>query len=284
MTAAHRPHRRRACAPPCARWRGEGERVALVPTMGFLHEGHLSLVRLGKARADRVVASLFVNPTQFAPERGLRRLSARRGARRGAAGRRRLRPALCARRRRRCTRRASPPRSASPASRRRWTGGAADPLRRRRHDRRQAAHPVPARRRDLRREGLPAAAGDQAHGARPRPAGRDRRRADRARGRRPRALLAQRYLTARRARRRAAAQRRPALGRRGAAGRRGGRRRRRPTACAALAAAGFGRSTTSRCATPTTSPASAPVRSTTPARVFVAARLGRARLIDNWPV
>ncbi|HEY3796954.1 MAG TPA: pantoate--beta-alanine ligase [Caulobacteraceae bacterium] len=50
-----------------AGWRAAGERVALVPTMGFLHEGHLSLVRLGKARASRVVASLFVNPTQFAP-------------------------------------------------------------------------------------------------------------------------------------------------------------------------------------------------------------------------
>ena len=54
-------------------WRGQGLKVVLVPTMGFFHPGHLSLMEYGRTIGDRLVVSLFVNPAQFGPQEDLGR-------------------------------------------------------------------------------------------------------------------------------------------------------------------------------------------------------------------
>ncbi len=72
-----------------AGWRRRGDTIGFVPTMGAIHAGHVSLVERAKASADRVVASVFVNPLQFGPHEDYRRYPrplARDRARLAAAG------------------------------------------------------------------------------------------------------------------------------------------------------------------------------------------------------
>jgi cytidyltransferase-like protein len=172
-------------------WRNRGLTVGLVPTMGALHEGHLSLVRTAKARCDRVVASLFVNPRQFAPHEDFERYprdEAGDGALLAGAG---------------CDLLYAPDRSVmypdgfatnvivSSVSTKLEGEYQAAFFRRRRHRGGEALAAGAAGCRVLRRERLSAAAGDKTHGRRSRHPRGDPRLPYSARTRRPGDVVAQ---------------------------------------------------------------------------------------------
>ena len=70
LEIVHTPSAMRARAEA---WRSDGRRIALVPTMGYLHDGHVSLLDEGRRRGDVLALSIFVNPTQFGPKEDLSR-------------------------------------------------------------------------------------------------------------------------------------------------------------------------------------------------------------------
>jgi cytidyltransferase-like protein len=185
--------------------RARGERIAFVPTMGALHEGHVTLLREARRLGQRLVLSIFVNPTQFGPNEDLARyprdlpgdLAKAASAGTDAAYVPEARDVY-------------PPGYQTTVQVPELARGLCGPfrpgpLRRRRDGRVQAVQRRPARRRRVRREGLPAARDHPAHGGGPGHGDRGRRHPDRSRGGRAGDVLAQRVPVAGRARARAVA-------------------------------------------------------------------------------
>ena len=260
--------------------RARGERIAFVPTMGALHAGHVALLEEGRRRGDKLVLSIFVNPTQFGPNEDLARyprdlpgdLAKAAGAGTDVA----FVPEPLD---------IYPPGFQTTIEVRELARGldgalSARALRRRGHGGRQALQHRPARRGHLRPEGLPAARHRPAPGRRPGDGDRDRRPADRARARRPGHVLAQRLPLAGRANARAVALAR-AL-RRPRARAAGERDAQAPWSTAPAPRWTSIASTTSSSATPRRlAPLPADAQVDRPAVLLVAAFIGRTRLIDN---
>ena len=272
--------RSKRCARPSRTLRRDGLRIGLVPTMGALHEGHWSWSGRPR-RVDRAVVSIFVNPRQFAPTEDFARYPRREADDLAMLGHGRGDLVF-----------APPVEAMYPDGFRHYrpVAGAPRPLRAlpprpfpgHGHGRRQASPPVPARRRLVRREGLAAAPGRAADGARPGHAGGDRgvptvREADGL------ALSSRNQYLSPGERERAVRPARPSAKRRPASPPPGRSRRswarpghgsRRPAS---------GRSTMSTSSTP--GPWSRSARwMADPLRLAAAAWLGRTRLIDNWSV